>query len=70
MTSCPSCTKAEIAARFGVLTLLGHEKEVKDMLIRDQVQEIERRFASLPFKQDVINEMKLLSISRSINWHE
>ena len=62
MTSCPSCKKAEIEARLGVLTLLGHEKEVKDMLIRDQVQEIEQSFASLPFKQDVINEMKLLSI--------
>ena len=36
VTSCPSCKKAEIAAHFGVLTLLGHEKEVKDMLIRDQ----------------------------------
>ena len=37
MTSCPSFKKAEIADRYGVLTLLEHEKEVKDMLIRDQV---------------------------------
>ena len=36
VTSCPSCKKAENADRYGVLTLLEHEKEVEDMLIQDQ----------------------------------
>ena len=36
VTSCPSCKRGEIADRNGVLTILEHEKEVKDMLIRDQ----------------------------------
>ena len=60
VTSCPSCNKAEIADRYGVLTLLEHEKEEKDMLIRDQV--IEQSLVSSPFKQDFINEIKLVSI--------
>ena len=70
VTSCPSCNKAEIADRYGVLTLLEHEKEEKDMLIRDQVKDIEQSLVSWPFKQDFINEMKLVSIYVQKNWHE
>ena len=32
------------------------------MLIRDQVKDIEQSLVSWPFKQDFINEMKLVSI--------
>ena len=37
MTSCPSGKKTEIADLYEGLILLGHEKEIKYMLIRDEV---------------------------------